>query len=229
MAERLLRPPFFHGGLGGLRQAFTNQMARYMSKRKNRSLIRACKKGTRIRKPRSTESKHGYTNRNVNLQAMGFRSYGEYLKSDMWAIIRRLAFESNGTACVRCGRPASQIHHSSYDLKTLAGSDLQYLHPVCGTCHESAELLAGEKVHKNDANRHLGVAGDRSGREGHLARQQKRLQHAEKLLAKLPGELIDEIRGKFGRGNNGMSMRDLATHYKIKRSVVRLILGWKVR
>ena len=115
------------------------------------------KKGVRLKKPPSPFSKHGYTERNKNLLALGFRSYAEYLNSEMWKIIRGLAFEKHGTSCVSCEKRATQLHHSSYDMKTLAGADLSHLHPVCKQCHEAAEIVDGEKASHKNANEKIGL------------------------------------------------------------------------
>lgn len=113
----------------------------------------------KINRPPSPKSKHGYTVRNLNLRSLGFRSYGEYIRSEMWKLIRGLAFEANGTKCVSCDARATQIHHASYDLRTLTGADLTHLHPVCGKCHEAAEIVDGAKAHHKAANATLGVEG----------------------------------------------------------------------
>lgn len=125
----------------------------------------------RIKRPSSsTKSQHGYTVRNLNLKALGFRSYDHYLNSDIWKEVKRLAFAAHGTQCCRCGGEATQIHHSSYDLKTLAGSDLSHLHPICRPCHEAAEVSADGKEHFADANRNLGLATKKlTGRDKWMA------------------------------------------------------------
>jgi len=129
----------------------------------------------RINPPPSLKSKHGYTVRNENLRSLGFRSYGEYIHSQMWKLIRGLAFEANGTKCVSCNSKATQIHHASYDLKTLAGSDVTHLHPVCGKCHEAAEIVDGDKTHHKAANTALGVQGLS---EGQQRRQTNKLERS---------------------------------------------------
>ena len=125
----------------------------------------------RIKRPtHSTKSGHGYTVRNLNLKALGFNSYDHYLNSDIWQEVKRLAFAEHGTTCFRCGCDATQIHHSSYDLKTLVGSDLRYLHPVCRPCHEAAEVSPEGKEHFCDANRNLGLETRRlTGRDKWMA------------------------------------------------------------
>lgn len=124
-----------------------------------------------IKRPsRSTKSQHGYTVRNLNLKALGFHSYDHYLNSEIWKQVKRLAFEAHGTTCCNCGCEATQIHHSSYDLKTLAGSDLSHLHPICRSCHEAAEISADGKEHFTDANRNLGLATKKlTGRDKWMA------------------------------------------------------------
>jgi hypothetical protein len=134
-----------------------------------------------IKPPRSPKSNHGYTVRNENLRSLGFRSYGEYIHSDMWKLIRGLAFEANGTTCVSCNATATQIHHASYDLRTLAGSDMTHLHPVCGKCHEAAEIVDGDKTHHKAANATLGVRGLT---EGQQRRERIKLDRAAKAFGR---------------------------------------------
>ena len=114
-------------------------------------------KHIKIRKPRTPKSKHGYIVRNANLKALGFRSYRHYLNSPMWTEIRKLAFDMHGTKCFKCSKPATEIHHSSYDLRTLSGADLKCLHPICRECHELAEFDDKGKVSFRKANRKLGL------------------------------------------------------------------------
>lgn len=140
-------------------------------------------KRVKIKPPPSPESQHGYTERNKNLMSLGFRSYGEYIHSEMWKLIRGLAFDAHGTRCVSCNSRATQIHHSSYDMRTLAGSDLTHLHPVCGACHEAAEILDTAKAHHATANAALGVDGPSEREQGRIRRQYER-DEIQKRLAK---------------------------------------------
>lgn len=118
-----------------------------------------------IKRPTRHKSKHGYRVRDTNLLALGFKSYAAYLKVSMWAIVRDLAFEKNGRVCINCKGHATQIHHSSYDLKTLVGSCLDYLHPVCRDCHEAAEVGENGKVSFYKANRAMGLSAPEITRE----------------------------------------------------------------
>lgn len=73
------------------------------------------------------------------LRGMGFKSYRSYLRSALWADIRRRVIERCPT-CVRClSRPATQVHHRAYDPATMRGENLDALSPVCRGCHYRAE------------------------------------------------------------------------------------------
>lgn len=183
------------------------------------------------RKPRKRKlsSKHGYTERNKNLLAIGFGSYWEYLNSDMWKIIRAMVFETKGRKCVSCSSAASQVHHAAYDMETLVGSNLERLHPVCKSCHEAAEIDAGVKRHKDEANKTLGVEGLTDKEERRSRSREAAIENTRKQMKKVPKEIRAEIVRRFGRGKNGESMRNLASSFGLPKNVVRMILGWKIR
>ena len=79
---------------------------------------------------------HSYAERSQNLTALGFTSYADYLRADLWFEIRGRVLPHG---CVSCGEMAEQIHHERYDLKTLKGGNLAGLLPVCKRCHRKAE------------------------------------------------------------------------------------------
>jgi hypothetical protein len=77
-----------------------------------------------------------------DLQAIGFGSYTDYLKSPLWASIRSRVYASKGRMCLGCKtRRATQIHHRQYDLDTLKGDTLNYLIPICRQCHRAEHGL----------------------------------------------------------------------------------------
>lgn len=84
-----------------------------------------------------------YRERQEVLESMGFRSYAEYLLSDLWRQIRDRAFSAHGDTCVLCGKRAHVLHHLSYSLETLTGGDLSGLVPLCNRCHEEVEVDGG--------------------------------------------------------------------------------------
>lgn len=72
------------------------------------------------------------------LYRLGFRSYQEYLHSDLWRSIRKRVRERDGNLCRACGSHAECVHHSRYDLETMRGTDLSGLHCLCGRCHDES-------------------------------------------------------------------------------------------
>ena len=87
-----------------------------------------------------------YRERNRNIRAMGFRSYVDYLNSDLWKSIRAQVLAASQD-CRVCGRPAIQVHHVKYRKKDLEGRDLSFLWSVCAGCHRTAEFRRdGEKL-----------------------------------------------------------------------------------
>jgi hypothetical protein len=72
---------------------------------------------------------------------MGFDSYKSYLASDLWKSIKKKALSENKKKCSRCGERKAklQVHHRSYDLRTMVGSDTRSLSVVCSACHVLAE------------------------------------------------------------------------------------------
>lgn len=77
----------------------------------------------------------------MNLTRLGFASYGQYLKSPLWASIRgRLMARGE---CWACGGKPSCVHHSSYPLAALAGNDDSVLYALCDRCHEWGHKGAG--------------------------------------------------------------------------------------
>lgn len=87
-----------------------------------------------------------YQSRAWFLKKLGFRSYGDYLASDLWKQVRERVFEIKGRECFLCGKPATQAHHSRYHEADLVGRKLKYIHPVCGKCHEEIEFRRGKKA-----------------------------------------------------------------------------------
>ena len=74
---------------------------------------------------------------------LGFESYELYLASAQWEEIRARVFKFKGKSCIRCGEFATQVHHGTYDYKTMSGASITRLWPVCGDCHVWAEFTLG--------------------------------------------------------------------------------------
>lgn len=119
---------------------------RRVSPRTYRNPLRAKKpKGARKPSHSRRESIECYSNRNSLLRGMGFTSYSDYLRSDLWTSIRERVFERKGKTCCCCESKASQVHHSSYDSETLRGATLTSLWPICHHCHERIEMNGKSK------------------------------------------------------------------------------------
>ena len=90
-------------------------------------------------------SGNNYQSRMYALVTLGFKSYQEYLDSDLWKSIRSKVFKVKGDACYYCGLPATEIHHNRYHVRDLTGRKLKYLDPICRSCHKEIEFTEGNK------------------------------------------------------------------------------------
>jgi hypothetical protein len=81
-----------------------------------------------------------YLVRNSAVRRMGFKSYGEYLRSDLWRSIRGRVLSRDGQECYSCGGRATQVHHRQYSEAALRGDDLTEMRTICRPCHEEIEF-----------------------------------------------------------------------------------------
>jgi hypothetical protein len=93
----------------------------------------------------------GYGKRNEILKSMGFLSYGEYLKSELWQIIRNKVLQRNENKCQLCGKPAKVVHHAGYYEEQLRGDELSHLFSLCHFCHRKIEFDSTEYDRKLSA------------------------------------------------------------------------------
>ena len=203
-----------------------------MAKYKSKSIVctrKGIRRKTKRRPKQDTISKHGYEERNKSLKSLGYESYWHYLNGDIWPVVREMAFKEKGRTCISCQAYATQIHHASYDMRTLAGSDLTHLHPVCRSCHESAEFPDGVRSHKLQANRKLGIQGPSERREGRERRKYERQEEARSAFNRTTRSVRRAINKQFGPGRHGMSMRKLSRKYDLPMNTIRMILGKAVR
>lgn len=96
--------------------------------------------------PKRTHRGEDYKSRAVGLRAIGFASYREYLRSDLWKEIRSKVYAAKGRECYLCGEPATQLHHNRYHKNDLLGKKIRFINPVCDPCHEAIEFEGNEKV-----------------------------------------------------------------------------------
>ena len=96
-----------------------------------------------------------YHKRNLRLKDMGFESYEDYLRSDLWRCIRAYVLRDNAK-CARCGLRATQVHHKMYTIGILEGRHDKFLLPVCKKCHHDSEFdMDGNKRSMRSVNRVL--------------------------------------------------------------------------
>lgn len=94
-----------------------------------------------------------YKKRNKLLRLMGFATYKEYTQSDLWKDTRKRVLANR--ICVGCSGKATQVHHSQYTTENLKGTKLEFLHPICRSCHEHIEFDGDRKCSLEEANRRL--------------------------------------------------------------------------
>lgn len=81
-----------------------------------------------------------YHERNMILRRMGYFSYDEYLKSDLWEHIRSIVMEMYSSKCRLCIAKATLVHHLTYAERVLKGEDPTGLIPLCSKCHYKVEF-----------------------------------------------------------------------------------------
>jgi len=64
-----------------------------------------------------------------------------YLKSEAWQRKRYVVLKRDNWKCVKCGAPATQVHHKKYAKRSIGKEPIHWLESVCKNCHES--------LHKN--------------------------------------------------------------------------------
>ena len=97
--------------------------------------------------PAKTTKSCAYQARQGNLKAIGFASYADYLRSDLWGAIRRRVFKEISDKCNACNAPATEIHHRDYSVNALLGHYIMNLVPLCRNCHNHIEFNSdGSKV-----------------------------------------------------------------------------------
>lgn len=77
--------------------------------------------------------------RKTQLLALGFASYGEYLRSPHWRALRVRYRESDLPQACFCGESEVQLHHMTYER--LGYEALTDLTTLCGPCHAMVHVL----------------------------------------------------------------------------------------
>lgn len=88
---------------------------------------------------------HQYNIRQQSLSLLGFASYDEYLKSELWLTIKSVVLTQNPRCQICAKRKAYTAHHVSYTVAVLAGRDMGQLVACCRGCHKHIEFEAEQK------------------------------------------------------------------------------------
>lgn len=110
---------------------------------------------TKKKKRVNSPNLHGYQRRTESLAMLGFTSYADYLRSDLWKKIRARVLRLNRGACRSCSNPATEVHHRHYSIDVMSGEDIRSLAAVCRNCHKTSEFHEGTKTKLGTANKRL--------------------------------------------------------------------------
>lgn len=87
------------------------------------------------RKPLTTPDK-----RDKRLKRLGFASYRDYLRSDLWKAIRVAKLELTPRCEICDSSRATQVHHLRYTYSCLKGKNPVPLVSACPECHKRLEF-----------------------------------------------------------------------------------------
>lgn len=105
-----------------------------------------------------------YAHRNKVLKGIGFDSYSDYLKSDLWASIKKRVLKRDKGKCQSCRQPATSVHHKHYSKRVLLGEHIIGLKAICKECHQKIEFdKDGSKNDVVTANRAMRKIGETNG------------------------------------------------------------------
>jgi hypothetical protein len=153
-----------------------------------------------------------YSDRNAILNKIGFKSYQNYLDSDLWKSIRNLFLKDN-PYCYGCGEKADTVHHSSYTKKNLIGVDFQFLYPVCNNCHHKSEFNGKIKLFPKQATSKL--------KEIRKTNNLPIVKNKFKIIQKKPIEQI--LESPITTNIYGVSINDMVIYKKGKNEVTGII------
>lgn len=150
-----------------------------------------------------------YNRRNGKLRQLGFASYPEYLKSELWASIRSRVLERDNGKCCGCGGEARVAHHSCYTNAALTGRSIQGLWSLCHKCHRFIEFdKSGEKVRLSETRKRFHLLlhlNNRSMDDALKTRPQKRRKSRRNAACSKCGSTA--IKVKLQKFKNGTKHR----------------------
>ena len=84
-----------------------------------------------------------YAGRDAMLFWLGYPSYADYLRSDLWRTIRKRILVRDGNRCCVCHGKASEVHHAAYTRAAMLGQEDEQLLSLCRDCHKGIEFTPG--------------------------------------------------------------------------------------
>ena len=134
---------------------------------------------------------------NTTKQSLGFtpgpieyKSYDEYLGSELWQHIRGAVYRRDKGKCRVCGRDGSVVHHLSYAKEVMEGRDLEKLVLVCRPCHKHIEFdKYGNKRSVGKAAaafRRMAKASQKKREKKSRNKNRKRWRYRRKMVARNP-------------------------------------------
>ena len=78
----------------------------------------------------------------LQLKALGFKSYAAYLRSEHWLAFREAYFAKHKKVCCCCAEPARDLHHITYEY--LGKERQKDVKPICRSCHDKVHTLIRE-------------------------------------------------------------------------------------
>lgn len=84
-----------------------------------------------ITQPNGAKVDHAFVSK-----PMVYKTYEDYLASDLWRHIRGAIYRRDDGRCQICGRFGSYVHHLSYADAVMEGRDLDALVLLCRACRK---------------------------------------------------------------------------------------------
>lgn len=74
-----------------------------------------------------------------NYRSIGFKTYEDYLESELWQRIRDYLTRKYTYRCTFCRDPTTELFHSGYNVDHLLSRDINSTIPVCKQCRRRIE------------------------------------------------------------------------------------------
>jgi len=104
---------------------------------------------------KSTGRTKCFNKRDKWMKRLGFGTYQNYLRSNIWKEIRSKVLEKRRHKCHFCGGKANEVHHLRYTKPVLLAEGQYWmggLVATCRTCHQMiSDLAKKEKIHEHAA------------------------------------------------------------------------------